>query len=160
RKSPLPSAPRSSERQSQIIPAPPWPENGNCRGTCSSPFPPILASCRRPPGARPRGLWLPRMGLVMPGWLPSPRRALLVGSAAGLLLALGAAVGTTYFGQNWHELIPGRVYRCAQLDPDQLRRAVEQYGIRTVLNLRGCSPASDWYLGESRATHDLDVSQE
>jgi hypothetical protein len=100
------------------------------------------------------------MGLVMPGWLPSPRRALLVGSAAGLLLALGAAVGSTYFGQNWHELIPGRVYRCAQLDPDQLRRAVERYGIRTVLNLRGCSPASDWYLGESRATHDLDVSQE
>jgi protein tyrosine phosphatase (PTP) superfamily phosphohydrolase (DUF442 family) len=80
--------------------------------------------------------------------------------AAGLLLALAVKVGATYFGRNWHELIPGQVYRCAQLTPDQLRQAIRRHGIRTVVNLRGCCPDFDWYRGECRATFDLDVSQE
>jgi hypothetical protein len=100
------------------------------------------------------------MGCVMPRWLPSPRRALVTGAVAALVLALAAQAGTVYFGRNWHEVIPGRVYRCAQLTPDQLRDAVNRHGIRAVLNLRGCCAGFDWYLGESRTTHDLDISQE
>ncbi len=96
----------------------------------------------------------------MPGWLPSTRRALALGTAVGLTAALAVEAATIYGGRNWHALVPGRAYRSAQLTPSQLRDAVERYGIRTVINLRGCSPGLDWYTDESRATHDLDISQE
>lgn len=36
---------------------------------------------------------------------------------------------------NWGEVAPG-VFRSAQLTPDQLRRAADRHGIKTVLNLR------------------------
>src|SRR5207245_9842713 len=46
----------------------------------------------------------------------------------------------------------------------QSRRGVEQIvrdrGIRTVINLRGCSAAFAWYQEECRATAGLDIAQE
>ena len=38
---------------------------------------------------------------------------------------------------NFHVVEPGRVYRCAQLSADGLRDVIADYGIRTVLRLRG-----------------------
>jgi protein tyrosine phosphatase (PTP) superfamily phosphohydrolase (DUF442 family) len=96
----------------------------------------------------------------MPGWLTTAHRT----AGWGLLFGLAAAVaGQAYrvtLGSNWHALLPGRVYRCAQLSYDQLVDRVRTHGIRTVVNLRGCCPDFDWYLGEARATSDLDVCQE
>jgi protein tyrosine/serine phosphatase len=88
------------------------------------------------------------------------------GRAAGWGIVLGLAAGTAaeaasiFLGRNWHVVIPGQAYRSAQLSYDQLGDAVHQYGIHTVVNLRGTSPDFDWYLGESRATCDADVGQE
>ena len=62
-------------------------------------------------------------------WPNSLPRALAAGTAWGLLLALAVEAVTTYLGRNWHEVIPGRVYRCAQLSPDQLRRAITAHGV-------------------------------
>jgi hypothetical protein len=42
----------------------------------------------------------------------------------------------------------------------ELERVVKTYGIRTVVNLRGCCDPLAWYLEESRATHRLAVAQE
>lgn len=57
---------------------------------------------------------------------------------------------------NFHTVIPGRLYRSAQLQPDKLRAYVGQYGIRSIINLRGPHPQEKWYVGErsvSRQDH-------
>ena len=37
---------------------------------------------------------------------------------------------------------------------------VQQYGIRTVINLRGCCEPAEWYLNQSRVLSKYQVSQE
>jgi protein tyrosine phosphatase (PTP) superfamily phosphohydrolase (DUF442 family) len=64
------------------------------------------------------------------------------------------------FGDNFHVLIPGRVYRCAYPSPARLEQLVHTYGIRTIINLRGCSDPWPWYVDETRVTHRLDLAQE
>src|SRR5262249_25709305 len=46
------------------------------------------------------------------------------------------------------------------LDGDDLTRLIRAKGVRTVINLRGTCPETDWYVGEARATHAAGVSQE
>lgn len=94
-----------------------------------------------------------------------PRRATIARAAAwgivlGLVSAAGVELCTTFFGRNWHVVIPGEAYRSAQLTRAEYRDAIRDNGIRTVVNLRGTSPDQDWYLGESRATCDADIAQE
>jgi protein tyrosine/serine phosphatase len=38
---------------------------------------------------------------------------------------------------NWAEIVPGKLYRSNHPTPGRLKRAVERYGIRTLINLRG-----------------------
>jgi hypothetical protein len=65
-----------------------------------------------------------------------------------------------YWTGNVHTLLPGRVYRCAQPTPESLERLVKEYGIRTVVNLRGSCDGFAWYDAECRASQELDLSQE
>jgi hypothetical protein len=87
-------------------------------------------------------------------------RLVLYGAVIGLVLATGVEAGRVLFGNNFHTLIPGRVYRCAQLSGPALRQVIRARGIRTVINLRGCGAPFPWYLDECRVTHDLNVVQE
>jgi protein tyrosine phosphatase (PTP) superfamily phosphohydrolase (DUF442 family) len=73
---------------------------------------------------------------------------------------VGAEAARVLLGENVHVLVPGRVYRCAQPSPEMLHRLVEQHGIRTVVNLRGCCEGFPWYEDECRATQELDIAQE
>jgi protein tyrosine phosphatase (PTP) superfamily phosphohydrolase (DUF442 family) len=75
-------------------------------------------------------------------------------------LALAVEAGRVLFGRNCHTVLPGRVYRCAQLSGAALERTIHTLGIRSVVNLRGCCAAFPWYLAECRATHRADVAQE
>jgi hypothetical protein len=86
-----------------------------------------------------------------------------------LLLLTAAALGAGWLGwqlyhvvlgTNWHAVLPGRVYRCAQLLPDRLQELAARYGVRTVVNLRGCGWPEPWYVGESQATHRAGLGQE
>ena len=82
----------------------------------------------------------------------------LVGAAA-LYFALAV-----FAGPNEHAVLPGRVYRSAQLSGGKLARVIESKGVRTVLNLRGpgaglASPRNRWYADEVTATHAASVSQ-
>jgi protein tyrosine phosphatase (PTP) superfamily phosphohydrolase (DUF442 family) len=77
-----------------------------------------------------------------------------------LLLAVGAEVGRIVVGDNFHTVVPGRVYRCAQPSGAALERIIRAHGIRTVINLRGCSVPAAWYLDECRTTHRFEVAQE
>lgn len=79
---------------------------------------------------------------------------------AALLLAAAAEAARVFVGRNFHEVVPGRVYRCAQPSPEALEAMVKAHGIRTVINLRGCATPLSWYLDEGRATAALDLSQE
>lgn len=95
-------------------------------------------------------------------WLGRDRRfkltAAVVGSVfLGLVLLEVCRVSV---GQNFHEVLPGKVYRSAQMSGSELEQAILQHGIRTVVNLRGCCAGMPWYDEESRATQRLDICQE
>src|SRR5262245_546323 len=87
-------------------------------------------------------------------------RVLLYGCLAGLLLAVAAEAVRVLVGDNLHAVVPGRVYRCAQLSPGRLEAVIRAEGVRTVINLRGCCAGMDWYDDECRVTHRCDVAQE
>jgi len=88
------------------------------------------------------------------------RRTLLRLAGAGAVLALSAEALRVFAFTNQHTVIAGQVYRSAQLSPEQLKDTIAKRGIRTVINLRGTCPDTNWYLGEARTTHDANVSQE
>jgi len=88
------------------------------------------------------------------------RRTALRLAGTGAALALTAEAVRVFGYTNKHTVIPGRVYRTAQLAPADLARFIKDKKIRTVLNLRGPCPDTDWYVGEARATHAAGVSQE
>ena len=96
---------------------------------------------------------------------PTPtRRSLMRSVARGCLLGLGLAsaaeAGRVLVGGNFHVVVPGRVYRCAQPSPGRLEHLIRTYGIRTVVNLRGTCLGNDWYHAQARVTAALDVCQE
>jgi len=80
----------------------------------------------------------------------------LIGLAAALLIELGY----TLVGTNFREVEPGLIYRCAKLSTAGLERAIEQHGIRTVINLCGCCDPVSWYDEQARTLSRLDVSME
>jgi hypothetical protein len=95
---------------------------------------------------------------------PRPRlplgRVLLRGCLAGLLLTFCLHAGYVLLGSNFHTVIPGQVYRSAQLSASALERYLRDKHIRTVVNLRGCCDPEPWYLDEGRVTLRHDVSME
>jgi protein tyrosine phosphatase (PTP) superfamily phosphohydrolase (DUF442 family) len=94
-----------------------------------------------------------------------PRRRRWWGVAArgcllGILMAVVIEAGHVLLAGNFHVVVRGRVYRCAQPSAQELDEMIQKHGIRTVINLRGdCNPAP-WYLDECRTTHLCDICQE
>lgn len=88
------------------------------------------------------------------------RRTLLRLAGAAVLAPPLAEAVRVFALTNVHTVIDGRVYRTAQLDGPDLRRFIADKKVRTVINLRGSCPDTDWYLDECRATAAADVSQE
>lgn len=81
-----------------------------------------------------------------------------------LLLGLGIAftVGLAYLAflhlsGNFHEVSKGQVYRAAQMDGQALARWKREYGIASVLNLRGENSGADWYETERALTDRLKI---
>lgn len=63
--------------------------------------------------------------------------------------------GSMVVNRNFHEVIPGEVYRSAQPKPGTLAQYVKDYHIRTILNLRGPDIHRDWYNTEVRESAAL-----
>jgi len=76
-----------------------------------------------------------RDDLTTPAGRRAARRALMIGDHGVLRL----------FYDNTHEIDPGRLWRTYQPSPARLRRWQEK-GIRTVINLRGETPAGHYML--------------
>ncbi|WP_159947738.1 tyrosine-protein phosphatase [Rhizobium sp. 18065] len=71
---------------------------------------------------------------------------------AAVCLAYGVYIGIALLRGNFHEILPGRYYRSAQLSGDTLGQYIDQYKIKTVINLRGEHVGTPWYDSESAAT--------
>jgi protein tyrosine phosphatase (PTP) superfamily phosphohydrolase (DUF442 family) len=79
---------------------------------------------------------------------------------AAFLLYASYEAGRRLFGWNFHTVIAGRVYRGAQPSARQVETLVKDYGVRTIINLRGCGVPADWYAEEVKAAQRLGVNQE
>jgi protein tyrosine/serine phosphatase len=78
------------------------------------------------------------------------RRALRV----GLLVVVAALVclGVQHSLRNIHVVAQGELLRSAQLSELEFDQTVSRFGVRSVLNLRGARPGSDWFDAEVRAS--------
>jgi hypothetical protein len=106
-----------------------------------------------------------------PGWAPEDEgdqarqgrslgRSAAYGCLAGLVLSFGLHAVYTLLGPNFHTVVPGRVYRCAQPSGRRLEELIRRKNIRTIVNLRGCCEPLPWYVEQCRVTNRLNVSQE
>jgi protein tyrosine phosphatase (PTP) superfamily phosphohydrolase (DUF442 family) len=75
------------------------------------------------------------------------RRVLWIAGAA-LVFAGALVFGPSLAGSNFRTVVEGRVYRSAQLAPEELEERIERHGIRSVLNLRGSKEDRAWYRRE------------
>jgi hypothetical protein len=81
-------------------------------------------------------------------WQPRKRAALAL-----LALVLAGALivfRERLFGRNLHEVIPGGVYRSAQLTAPQLETLIDELSLRSVVNLRGLDREESWYGEQER----------
>lgn len=83
------------------------------------------------------------------------RRTLLVMLVSGL--AVGAFFASQVAHHNLHIISPGLVYRSAQMNAGALAEVIPEYGIKSILNLRGAGPGKDWYDAETNAARELGV---
>lgn len=87
------------------------------------------------------------------------RRLQIIGAVSILPAIVGAFVAWRAANGNFAVVTKGAVYRSAQLDASTLRRTIDRYDIKTVLNLRGPNPSSAWYRDEVAATLRSGASQ-
>jgi protein tyrosine/serine phosphatase len=71
--------------------------------------------------------------------------------------ALDNSAPLTVF-DNFCVIEEGRAYRSAQMDASSLRLVTKEYGIKTVINLRGDNTGKPWYDNEKAVCAELDVA--
>ncbi|TCT37824.1 protein tyrosine/serine phosphatase [Martelella mediterranea] len=80
-------------------------------------------------------------------------------TALGIVtVAAGTYLGGLQLTGNFHEVKAGELYRSAQPDAADLKRYINDYGIKTVINLRGAKPGKDWYEAEISESAALAVN--
>lgn len=83
----------------------------------------------------------------------------VLAAAIGLgAAALGAYCGIVVYEGNFHAVSPGVLYRSAQPSDAELQSFVQQYKIRSVLNLRGANTGSPWYDDEVKESRALGLA--
>ena len=90
-----------------------------------------------------------------PGRLRRTVRA-TVRSLVGLLALSGIYLGIEQLIGNFHTVVPGQLYRAGQVNADQLAGIQAEYGVRTVINLRGPTRAA-WYADELAESKRLGI---
>ena len=72
----------------------------------------------------------------------------VAGSAGATALIFGGYLGALQLTGNFHEVLPAELYRSAQPSAADVASYARQYGIKSIVNLRGES-SEDWYLREA-----------
>ena len=92
--------------------------------------------------------------------LPSRKaKALLRRILTGLAVLIGALLayaGYMIYNANFHTIVSGEAYRSGQMDAAQLSRVIQEYGIKSIINLRG-TDAPALYQGEMETAKRLGV---
>ncbi len=78
----------------------------------------------------------------------------------GVAFLLTYELGRRLVGWNLHTVVAGRVYRGAQPNASYVETLAKNYGVRTIINLRGCGLPNEWYAMETRAVQHLGIDQE
>ena len=86
----------------------------------------------------------------------TPRRLIVGSLSAGVILAGAVAIWAT--SSNFHSVIPGQLYRSAQLKPGQLEDITKRHGIRTIVNLRGENTEKPWYQDQRESLRELGLA--
>lgn len=88
-------------------------------------------------------------------------RRIIISTFAGLVALsalIGGYIGFQMLTGNMHEVLPGELYRSAQPTAADLARYQKEYGIKSVINLRGENEGSPWYDEEIAATNQLGLT--
>jgi len=75
----------------------------------------------------------------------------------GAVLAIGLYCGVNLLMGNFHTTIPGELYRSAQPTASRLAAYQKEYGIKTIVNLRGENAGRGWYDTETAAARQLGI---
>jgi protein tyrosine phosphatase (PTP) superfamily phosphohydrolase (DUF442 family) len=76
------------------------------------------------------------------------------------MLPIGLPVAwTLLIWTNFGVVVPGALYRSAQMSGASVSEKVREHRIKTVLNLRGSHPESFWYRDERAATLEAGATQ-
>lgn len=75
-------------------------------------------------------------------------KKILIPPAAIIILLI--PVTYFYFTFMIHPVIPGEVYRSAQLSPENLDKNIQKYHIRSIINLRGIDEEEEWFQNEQQ----------
>jgi protein tyrosine phosphatase (PTP) superfamily phosphohydrolase (DUF442 family) len=74
---------------------------------------------------------------------------------AATALGAGVAALAPILGSNLHAVVPGAIYRSAQLDSAKLTAVAAEFGLASVLAVRAARPSKDWYVEEARVARQL-----
>lgn len=78
------------------------------------------------------------------------------------LIAFAAVAGGFYahmlWTTNFHPVIAGELYRSSQPSPAMIADLQKQYGIKTIINLRGDNTGHHWYDKEVTEAKQLDIN--
>lgn len=86
------------------------------------------------------------------GW---PRRILT--AFVVLVVMLAAGIGNMIYHANFHAIVSGEAYRSGQMSAQQFTRAIQDYGIKSILNLRGENLTTKWHQAEITTAAKWDV---
>lgn len=64
-------------------------------------------------------------------------------------LFFGIHLGLNFLTGNVHTVIPGKIYRSAQLDKNGLTKYTKKFNLKTIIDLRGSWPSNHWFAVES-----------
>ncbi len=89
---------------------------------------------------------------------PTLRRRLVVVTALGLVALIAGGLWwqtTGWKPKRFAVVVPGQIYRCGEITPEQLERLRREYGIRTVLSL--LNPTAEISRREQAAARRLGI---
>lgn len=90
----------------------------------------------------------------------TPRRLgnFLKMAAVTAAIFIAGIVGFHLAGNNFHAVIADEVYRSAQPSAEDIERFHTEYGIATIINLRGKNAGSEWYDREIKTSGKLGIA--
>lgn len=80
-----------------------------------------------------------------------------VWTGLGVAAVMGAYLGGLQLTGNFHTVIAGELYRSAQPSASAIESYAKEYGIKTVVNLRGENEKSSWYEKEVAVSEKLGI---